>query len=97
VADENQTYEEWENMLLHHPLWRNSSWRSVGNWLYPSKTNAVYRHKDVVYHVCRANYDSLHSIEEGYSDSITGLDEGCHTCGDGVPDGIKMIMLLGKL
>lgn len=78
------TYEAWKKGLNH------ASWRHVGEWAFPRKTNSGY--SDVFYHWCR---EAMPLRGVGM---YTGLnDTGCGLCGTPVPDGIKMIALLEKL
>jgi hypothetical protein len=75
----------------------DKSWREVDNWLYPGRDNVTFCNRDVVYHVCRANYERLQGNPPNAHSSVVSMERGCLICGDKVPEGIKMIMLLGKL
>jgi hypothetical protein len=92
-----QTYEEWETSMLRGYEGMHESWRAVENWLYPGRDNVTYCKRDVVYHVCPANYERLYGGAGSHDLSVTDMERGCLMCGDKVPEGIKMIMLLGKL
>ncbi len=97
---ENQTLQEWKDMMFDGYTRDTGSWRVAGDWLYPGTGNRSFSQQDVAYHVCEANYEILRgecTTKRRYNSSISPIEEGCARCGDKIPDGIKMIMLLGKL
>jgi hypothetical protein len=92
-----QPFEEWKAEILTDYERTKTSWRVVGDWLYPGKENNIYFGSDVVYHVCPANHQRLISNLSGVDSGVANMEKGCNMCGAEVPEGTKMIMLLGKL
>ncbi len=106
-----KTWEEWEREMLdgydtskRYQSKTPSAWLAIGHWLYQSKENGAYR-ECVTYHVCKTNwkrnYQNITPTAEcgdtAAASSLANIERGCLLCGEKVPDGFKMIMLLEKL
>ncbi len=73
-----RTYEQWEKGLNH------DKWDNIGVWSFPNKSNDSYQ--NVFYHYCGS--EGKRSIDSMY------LSDTCSMCGEEVPEGIKMIVML---
>ena len=105
--EQDPTWEEWErDMIDDHDTskcydGRIPTWLSLGSWLYPAKENNAYRSDKsihVVYHVCKKNYERHYGNATTKAEPpIASIEIGCQLCGEKVPDGFKMIMMLERL
>ncbi len=77
-------YKGWARELKDR-VRRNSQWERVGLWLYPTKTNRSWW--QIAFHACESSRHSSSAIK---------LDEAC-SCGEVVPEGIRMVILLESL
>ena len=74
-----RTFEEWEKGLNHH------KWDRIGVWSFPNKSNSSYR--NVFYHYC-GDTQKTRGLNSVY------LSDRCDRCGEEVPEGIRMIVML---
>lgn len=81
-----QTYETWV-LETNRIIDINERWDRIGEWAYPNKRNP---NTVVFFHACPSSMGKNNGVQ-------TLREDKCHTCGTPVPDGIKMIALLGKL
>ena len=78
-------YKNWAQTVRRRVA-RNENWKRVGTWMYPTRENG--RWAELFYHICRTNFD-LENTPDGVK-----MTDDCCACGEKVPDGLKMVVLL---
>ncbi len=88
-----------EDFEAAHKWTRNGSkvgsgyWDRIGPWVFPTKHNGLRSH--VFYHVCDGNRaDPSHIIRKLANISKRLHPNQCMACGEKVPDGLKMVVML---
>ncbi len=88
----DEAFEKWLSRISYNIDRLNSSWSRVGEWAFPSKDSSL---QEIFFHLCEGSWKRANVDGDNSASAMNG--EACHTCGVKVPDGIKMISLLGKL
>jgi hypothetical protein len=83
------TYEEWREEITkngnHHQHWQHA-----GDWFFPTPMNNSEIWRDKFYHICEMNWE----LDTADGNSAVACKQSCHSCGEEIPDGIKMIAAL---
>ena len=90
--------EDWDAEMADFDVWKRCTlkrvivmeeWNNIGDWMYTVKGAA---RSNIFSHVCKPSWAYL--SKGGASIGKDYIEGGCRHCGEEVPDGIKMIVLL---
>ncbi len=96
MVENDISYEEWRDSLMKQ-MDRNRNWSRIGLWGYHLKVKDEGLHfPNGIIHICDKTRGFARSGHGwgGKHDMIETKWSSCKTCGETIPDGMKMALIL---
>ena len=89
-----EQYSDWER-AIKKSCDQSSNWKYIDDWCYSTLTNK-FRGAQKLYHLCYGSHKIyLQTPHPDNGEQISLMEnEHCVACGDVIPEGLKMIVML---